>query len=758
VASILTRSGALAVFAFACLTAAAGQAPAAGAAPPGPRVVDHAALRADLDRRWERDFASAQLPAGYDSQNIVRFVLDGAEVGYDARRLEQVLGLLERFRDTKAGSRTQGNHTWYLGEDRVNDTNAVEFSTRSLVLAWHLLGGAPQAPLRRAVGETIRRGVEGIRRHAVNVEYTNIALMRSANLVLAGELLGDRAVQAEGLAFFKAWRDEVKANGVREYLSPTYTQVDLENLGLLLNLSAIPEVREQARVALDLLWLQTLANWYEPSSRLGGTHSRDYDRLYGHAGLDRVVGRFLGREADLARSVAPLESLAWYEPPAGYRRYTLLAKATESRTVVQRFGPRSWATQWVGRAVSLGTSSDLYWNMDKTPVVVNLGRGEAPVVSFWMDGRGDYYGQERILEKSGHLKSLHLMPQVAAAQREREALVLARGHTEGGPRLESTISLPADARYMIDDEVLAFAHKVSAWKPDFAPDGEKTFVRVVPAATGARIELIDRDPQRGVGLSQTLPAREGSEYEIKVKGEGGAIFLYLNFYSAGGQLLGGEHNRLLRLPTGGFAFEAPLGARQVKAWIYSTSTNLTEVTLDDVQVWETPPGGPGRQVAGFDFEVTVPYDRALKPGQTLFIQRHGAACGLRVVAVEDVDGRPVDFHLRNDGLAYGALRLTAVQSSRVTTDTGVTSLYVQVTDEAYDEASFAAFRLLMGSTRTSYERLGGRVETRAASADGTLSVRFDGQSRTIDPSPARLPILAIDGRDLGSELLAAPGF
>ncbi|MBZ4317211.1 hypothetical protein LAM21_22620, partial [Mycobacterium tuberculosis] len=91
----------------------------------------------------------------------------------------------------------------------------------------------------------------------------------------------------------------------------------------------------------------------------------------------------------------------------------------------------------------------------------------------------------------------------------------------------------------------------------------------------------------------------------------------------------------------------------------SAMANRTDLDVTDLTVERAAPAAKPETVARFDLQPFRADDIAVPSGATLTIRRGTAALALRPLAAWGVDGKPVPFHLVNDGLAHGALRLTA---------------------------------------------------------------------------------------------------
>src|ERR1700693_3710288 len=138
------------------------------------------------------------------------------------------------------------NFKWNYADSRVTDTNAVEFVTEYLaqisyrfpkLLAQY--GPVTQSgTIENLLSQVLTDGQLGGLNHNIAVSYTNIWLLRTCNLLLTGQGITDGSGQvlvAENSTVtdtartnLMAWVSTVRTYGVSEFLTPTYTGVDLE--------------------------------------------------------------------------------------------------------------------------------------------------------------------------------------------------------------------------------------------------------------------------------------------------------------------------------------------------------------------------------------------------------------------------------------------------------------------------------------------------------------------------------------------------
>ena len=403
------------------------------------------------------------------------------ETGRHLDQLDLLFDVAAEMQDRNPDSRTFGNFRWSWRDGFVMDLNAVDFcmQTGSLIARDHLDKMSPAQ--REKFLAVLDRAIAGCLAHRVRDSYTNIAIMNAANLILLGEARERRDVFEEGVKRLDAFTLNVALFGVHEYSSPTYTAVDIVNLHRLHAYVRDSAVRDRAERLLKLFYTDICASAHAPAGRLAGTHSRDYDYLYGMGGVATLL-RAVGVAAPLPgppERLPPELVLSDWRPPASITSLASLAP----RTITSFWGEDddSYRTLWVGHNIALGVSGANYWNMD-IPLAVDFASPTRKARGYFIaDARRDPYGMKKIPEGNGpHQKTLHLRPFWCGVQRGRDALGLAV-YRPGDvptdtPTLESHFVFPSDVdEIYADDTSLApvrghpFAHPL--------PPGGCVFVR-----------------------------------------------------------------------------------------------------------------------------------------------------------------------------------------------------------------------------------------------------------------------------------------
>lgn len=721
-------------------------------------------LRNVVDRRFNTLYQDGQLKEHVTSRDVAALALDAIASDYAPERSSLVLKTLRAMQDSAASSKTYGNFRWEQSDSEVTDGNAVEFVTRHAALIWLLyanqLTSAQKEPLL-ALLKTARIGVLDSR---VPIAYTNIFLMKTWNLIALGEGLRDNALAKQGYDMLHDWLIYTARTGINEYLSPNYYPQDLESLALIANLSRDLLAQQMAHDGLDYFWQDIAMNWYRPANRLAGVHSRDYNRLFNTGEINRWADRAGWINGNVVPAATdPYQSLAWAPPPTAATRWL---QAPLPRTVVARWGeePEQRYTHYLSNNFSISSAETGYPSgHDNTPLVINLGAGQqVPIIDFFMDGRRDYYGKNKTLEAgSGHMKALHLRPFLTSVQNGNEVLFAAsiRDIAANNVALESVITLPADAQYWLDDTQLDIFNESSKWQYDSMPNQRTTSITVEErGGKSQQVVLTDSDEKLGVGISRRFPVQAGAHYRISAALQGGDVYLYLNFYDAEGVLIDGEHTLKVSGGTDApisreFIQNAPAAAVTCKAWLYSPSRNVTAIRISDLRFDIIETNG-ARMLGGFDFHVFKPQVISMAAGKTLFVRRGDAVAALRLLGAWDINAGPIPFVLHNDGLAYGALRLTATHANEHSERRASIAVWAQASDGINSDAQFAAYRqhviakqgnaTLKGNT---LEATQGKLRIVSDVGTGSRLVR-----EGMQPAPTQ-SALWVDGRDVGRDLL-----
>ncbi len=390
----------------------------------------HSEPSASQQKSLDAMFAVFEKPGDrLTARELMKYALEGAVAGAPPEKIGRALQLLREQQELRPGNVNFGNFRWYRGQPEVIDRNAVQFVCQNAMV---LAPGHPDkltAGNDKALRVLMKDAAQGCLKQTVKPGYTNIFLMKAANLVLLGQYLDSPGLTEQGRANLREWFEWTKTNGITEYNSTTYTGIDMDCAAQLLRLAKDPRDRETGRAILQLLWIEVAANWFEPAKRLGGSHSRDYNYLAGIGAADVQLAANgwipAGKPEALGAETA---GHVWISP----KEWSDSIRNTVPREVIQRWlsGPGGLATHWITADYSIGTSGTGKAYDDKVFAVQFAGARSDPMAYFLMESRNDPYGVSKEPDSNGHGKTLHLRPALATVQFKDRVLLLAADDTE----------------------------------------------------------------------------------------------------------------------------------------------------------------------------------------------------------------------------------------------------------------------------------------------------------------------------------------
>jgi hypothetical protein len=291
--------------------------------------------------------------------------------------------------------------------------NSNEFALESLgaILLEH--GERLSDPLKADLQPRLIAALQVVEGHNVCPNYTNICLMQSQLLVALGQYLSassDPAVAAfgtqsvaSGRARLEGWLALVTSSGITEFQSPTYYEVDVENIALGRHLAADATVRAEYDRALSAFLRDIAANFFFGSSTLAAPHSRTYDFFGGHGELDLTLyllglsPRKSGSGVALAKALVGFGADGGLELSPNAR--CLAAQSTRDiRTTwhVDGGAPGRERSVFISPDFAVGATSAQYFaslgSVQDLPVGAELGGGAASaritVLPDYLDGPG----------------------------------------------------------------------------------------------------------------------------------------------------------------------------------------------------------------------------------------------------------------------------------------------------------------------------------------------------------------------------------
>jgi hypothetical protein len=348
------------------------------------------------------------------------------------------------------------------------DPNAIEFAMQAVGPVLKGYPGKLSAEFKEWLRPHVIAAFTGMRNHKVPVSYTNIFLMKTVNLILNGEAIGDEQAAADGYALLDQWIAYTREAGIHEFSSPQYYATDLNSLVAAWRYMDRADGREKVRRILDFYWTDIAANFFEGRQRMSGAHSRDYDFLTGHGGLEFYLAAAGWRDkpyrlrADLEQVYLLLnEWKGGYQPSAAIRKLA----STPNRTVIETWGlePDNVRTHYVTPEFSVGSTSSDFMPQDKLISVELASAADIPAITVVPDPFDAPYGKVRPVDHAGHSKPWHAPMHLTSVQQGATVLAMldidpSRSHAAGS--FSTSVILPAAA-----DVSKLDGRKVSLAKP-----------------------------------------------------------------------------------------------------------------------------------------------------------------------------------------------------------------------------------------------------------------------------------------------------
>lgn len=396
-----------------------------------------------------------------DSRWLSYFCVDAAAVGWNPPEVEQALGVLASMQDTNPQDATYGGFRITYQDTVLTDPNVGVFVMQSLIVLWDAYRSALTPTAQSLVRTMLTLGQSEVAAYDLQPTYTNMYLEKAFVSIGLGEIFGNSAEAQVGYGMLSSWLSFTEANGIAEFCSPSYYGVCLDAMGMVERFAAQPQGVQDATTIADLLWMDIAGNWYAPSERLCGPHSRDHDYVLGHGKLDVQLagaGWLQQRSPDMAECFPPVGSgymaQAQTTPPP---QAVALRDQAGVRTVSARWGGGFWQQRWnyCSTHCSLGVSGGSY-NMEDKLIEANLGSGDGtPNLCYVLDGQNDPYGQVPTPNTVGEDVLQHLTPVVSAQQQGADAVVVIDEALSGGASQLTTLTsvtsnllLPADVQVL----------------------------------------------------------------------------------------------------------------------------------------------------------------------------------------------------------------------------------------------------------------------------------------------------------------------
>jgi hypothetical protein len=463
----------------------------------------------------------------------IREITNGALVALstgDPAFAEKLLRLAYDQQNMRPGPNF-GEMPWNLGTRTVHDANSIDFATESLgpILVGHARQLSPA--FLAYIRPHATASLEELARQKVPVSYTNIYVMNLTNTILIAEYMHDDAMLKRGYQNLDNWLDYTHNNGIHEFDSPVYYAVVLGALYAGYQYSTSPAAHENFHRALDYLWTDMTANYFQGGNKLAGAHSRDYDFLSGIGNID--IYYYIEGFSDTTIAKPSLEQVVLLDSvlQGGYQPSVKHFSADDVRVVTQRWdeGPERYRYTYITPNFALGIANGQYGPQDKMFAVdfappTTGGKGkDIPNIFLATTTTGIPYGKDRSLDRSGHSKPKHLSNGLAAVQENGFALLIAGPDAKSDKDADQfylDMVLPAAGALTLNDKPVAVSSSLD--QPIHAGDtigihiGKACFAVTPIAASGPGMEQMlqaDRDGLSDGALRLTTTFRTSNHTE-----------------------------------------------------------------------------------------------------------------------------------------------------------------------------------------------------------------------------------------------------
>lgn len=293
-------------------------------------------------------------------------------------RLNHLVRAMAALQDRDPESPTYGNLIWHRHWTEVKDRNAVSFWAPEAGFLWlhdrELLDGETQAVL----AEALDRCVDGLDRHRVPWQYTNIFLLNILARLTLAEALSRADVLDAALADWRTWFTETDRGGLTEYNSPTYVVTALVPLARMLPLAPDERLAAQIETALRAVCADFCWHYHAGTGQLAGAMSRAYpDDWLSNSFTSALAYQQFGAPHRAVYHSGPFVAVSHWQAP---EELVAAARGDKSGTTVRAAIPALGIRRatWFGRRTALGVKSGpAYGRQELVLTVCKRGRRQS---------------------------------------------------------------------------------------------------------------------------------------------------------------------------------------------------------------------------------------------------------------------------------------------------------------------------------------------------------------------------------------------
>lgn len=442
-----------------------------------------------------RNIDARLAPANRDdlATGLANLGLTMLALGGDTKKAESAYEKAFALQNLDPASADYGRMPPRVGRRGTYDDNTIEFVTWWLDAGLLDYRARVSAQFKEGITTHARAAAAAITRHNPPIGYTNIYLMKTANLISLGEILRNDTLVEQGKRCLSDWVSFTRTNGITEYDSPTYAALQLACLGQIYRHPPDENTRSVIKAALEYEWCDLSVNFFPPRQRLSGPHSRSYDFLFGKepvnydyclegfstdlAGEDELGGVWLAPRSDS------------YHPSESCRVLATLP----DRIIEQSFGDQPDQTRYnyITPDFAVGSVSSCYSRQDVQVSIDLASPKQLPTISAIASDSDTPYGSAADLAAGKATKAHHLRNAISATQQRGMLLALLNlqsADDESNKEVIATnISVPLAAdEVLLDGKTL---HQGGAIQP--ASTSSILYIRERTAAVAVRIFRVD---------------------------------------------------------------------------------------------------------------------------------------------------------------------------------------------------------------------------------------------------------------------------
>ena len=425
---------------------------------------DHAAqidyLRSGLDKTLQNLEAKAKRTGvSITTGDLTNGALTAVILHNDGNGAAELLRAAFATQDMDPQSKNYGMLPWETANKDISDLNAIEFGTQSMGPLLLRYRDKLPAGLERELVPHLRAAFLAMERHQVKVSYTNIFLMKTVNMILISQAIGDKETEAKGRQQLNDWVDYTRQAGIHEFDSPTYYSVDLNSLYMGYLYTPDPALRARFKTILDYFWTDIAANFFPGRDKVSGPYSRDYDFLTGHGGL-QIQTYLAGLSNDPSPQAIDLEKVYMLlnDLDHGYQpgpEITALARKYD-RIVESKYDTEAARDRYnfITREFAAGSASGEYNAQDKYINIELASAKDLADITVVPDKQDNPYGKLKSKDRSGHSKPTHIPPHATSVQDHGAVLSLFdldASHEGEISSLATNLVLPSNADAILLD-------------------------------------------------------------------------------------------------------------------------------------------------------------------------------------------------------------------------------------------------------------------------------------------------------------------